>query len=99
MFARAVEIDPKYARAYAGIANCDSRLIGWYAVPIPVEEILATADKALALDPLLADAHAARGYVLDISGRVAEAEAAFERALELDPNSFEALLFRMRGTA
>ena len=93
MFAKAIELDPMYARAYAGIANCDSRLTGWYAVPIPFDGILAMAEKALALDPLLADAHAARAYVFDISGRPAEAEAAFERALELDPNSFEAHYF------
>ena len=96
MFTQAVEIDPKYARAYAGIANSDSRLTGWYAVPIAIDEILATADKAIALDPQLADAHAARGYVLDISGRASEAEAAFERALELDPNNFEAYYFYAR---
>ena len=96
MFAKAVEIDPLYARAYAGIANSDSRLTGWYAVPIPIDEILATADKALELDPQLADAQAARGYVFDISGRAAEAEAAFERALELDPNNFEAYYFYAR---
>jgi adenylate cyclase len=93
MFAKAIELDPMYARAYSGIANCDSRLTGWYAVSIPFDGILAMAEKALALDPLLADAHAARGYVFDISGRPAEAEAAFERALELDPNSFEAHYF------
>ena len=34
MFAKAVELDPPYARAYAGIANCDSRLSGWYNLPI-----------------------------------------------------------------
>jgi adenylate cyclase len=96
MFAKAVEIDPKYARAYAGIANSDSRLTGWYAVSTPIDEILATADKALELDPQLADAHAARGYVFDISRRAAEAEAAFERALELDPNNFEAYYFYAR---
>ena len=96
MFAKAVEIDPKYARAYAGIANSDSRLTGWYAVSTPLDEILATADKALELDPQLADAHAARGYVFDISQRPAEAEAAFDRALELDPNNFEAYYFYAR---
>ena len=93
MFAKAAEFDPMYARAYAGMANCDSRLTGWYAVSIPIDGILATAEKALALDPELADAHVARGYVLEISGRAAEAEVAFERALKLDPNSFEANFF------
>ena len=93
MFAKAVECDPLFARAYAGIANCDSRLAGWFGVAIPLEEILATADKALALDPMLAEAHAARGNTLSVTGHLAESKLAFERALELDPNSFDANLF------
>ncbi len=96
MFAKAVEIDPMYARAYAGIAVCDTRLVGWYGEPIAIEEILATAGKALAIAPDLAEAHAARAEALTGSGRHADAEAAFERALELDPNYFEANLFFAR---
>ena len=90
MFAKAVEIDPGFARAYAGIANCDARLAGSYGVAIDVEEILATADKAIALDPGLAEAHAARGHALSNSNRWDEGAEAFETALALDPNSFDA---------
>ena len=99
MFAKAVEIDPMYARAYAGIAICDTRLAGWFGMPIPVEEILANAGKAIALAPDLAEAHAARGEALSGSGRRADAEAEFERALELDANHFEANLFYARHWA
>lgn len=90
MFVKAVEIDPGFARAYAGIANCDARLAGSYGVPIDVEDILATANKAIALDPGLAEAHAARGHALSNCSRWDEAERAFEQALSLDPNSFDA---------
>jgi adenylate cyclase len=90
MFAKAVEIDPMYARAYAGIANCDSRLVGWYNAPIPPSGILAITDKALAIDPNLAEAHAARGEALGNMGRFDDATSAFERALALDPQSFDA---------
>ena len=93
MFAKAVECDPLYARGYAGIANCDSRLAGWFGEPIPVEGILATADKALALDPMLTEAYTARGNALSVMGEREQAKQAFERALELDPNSFDANLF------
>ncbi|MCY7339123.1 MAG: adenylate/guanylate cyclase domain-containing protein [Sphingomonas bacterium] len=93
MFAKAVEVDPLYARAYAGMANCDSRLAGWFGAPIPFDEILATASTALALDHNLAEAHAARGNALSVTGESAAAKEAFERALELDPNSFDANLF------
>jgi adenylate cyclase len=90
MFSRAVAIDPSFARAYAGIANCDTRLTGWYGQQIPNDEILAIADKALQLDPNQAEAHAARGYALGIADRIEDAEAAFGEALRLEPASFEA---------
>lgn len=89
MFVRATELDPKFARAYAGIANCDCRRIGWYGELIPEESILAVAGKALALDPTLAEAHAARADALSFFGHKAEAEAVFQRALGLDPDSFD----------
>ncbi len=92
MFAKAVEIDPNYALAYAGMASSISRLWGMYNVPTVAEDLLAITDKALALDPNLSEAHAARGEALADSNRRSEAAAAFERALELDPNSFDANL-------
>ena len=99
MFAKAVEIDPSFARAYAGMANCDTRLVGWYGEPIPFDTILATAGKALAIAPDLAEAHAARGEALSGCGEEEEARKAFERALEIDVNCFEANLFFARHWA
>jgi adenylate cyclase len=92
MFAKAVEIDPDYARAYAGMGSAIARLWGMYNVPTDAAELLAVTDKALALDPNLAEAHSARGEALANSGRRAEAAAAFERALELDRNNYDANL-------
>jgi adenylate cyclase len=92
MFVRATELDPSFARAYAGIANCDARLVGWYGEKIPLDDILAMAGKALALDPKVAEAHAAQGEALRVGGRSDEAVAAFEQALAIDPNSYEANL-------
>jgi adenylate cyclase len=89
MFVRATELDPKFARAYAGIANVDCRKVGWYGELIPEESILAIADQALALDPNLAEAHAARADALSFFGHLEDAEATFNRALELDPDSFD----------
>ena len=89
MFVRATELDPEFARAYAGIANCDCRRIGWYGELIPEDSIISVADRALALDPNLAEAHAARADALSFFGHKAEAEVAFQRALELDPDSFD----------
>ena len=91
MFEKAVELDPHYARAHAGLVGCDTRLNEWYGAGIATDEILAIADKALELEPGLAEAHAARGSALADAGRHADAEIAFQRALELDPNSYDAL--------
>ncbi len=90
MFVRAAELDSRYARAYAGIADCDSRLKSSHGFEISVDEVLATTGKALALDPNLAEAHAARGMALMVGDRRPEAASALEQALALDPNCFEA---------
>jgi adenylate cyclase len=90
MFAKAVELDPLYARAYAGMADCDSFLRYYYRFDISTDSILALADKALSLDEALPEAHASRGFALLLAHRPDEAVAEFERAIALDPNSFEA---------
>ena len=98
MFAKAVELDPLYARAYAGIADCDSFLFLHYHVEdIAIEDILATSAKALALDSGLAEAHASRGLALSLEKRYDEATAEFEQAIALDPNSFEGHYFYGRA--
>ena len=97
MFAKAVELDPLYARAYAGIADCDSFLFLHYQVDIAVEVILATSAKALDLEAHLAEAHASRGLALSLGERYEEAMAEFEEAIRLDPNSFEAHYFCARA--
>jgi adenylate cyclase len=97
MFANAVELDPLYARAYAGIADCDSFLFLHYHLEAGIDTILATAGKALTLDDQLAEAHASRGLALSLGQRYEEATAEFERAIALDPNSFEAHYFYGRA--
>ncbi len=92
-FVAATEIDPDFARAYAGIANCDTRLSSWYGEAIPKQDILAMADKALALDPELADAYAARGIAMSGAGEDENAVKEFEKAIELDPSNYDAHYF------
>jgi len=89
-FARAIELDDRYARAYAGIAACDARLKSIYGSQISGESILETADKAIAIDARLPEAFAARGFALAVGGRQTEAITAFEHALVLDPSCHEA---------
>src|SRR5438067_4702726 len=97
MFAKAVELDPLYARAYAGIADCDSFLFLHYHLEASVDTILATSAKALSLDDKLAEAHASRGLALSLDRRHDEATSEFERAITLDRNSFEGHYFYGRA--
>jgi adenylate cyclase len=97
MFAKAVELDSLYARAYAGIADCDSFLFLHYHLEASVDSILATSAKALSLDDKLAEAHASRGLAFSLDRRYDEATSEFEKAIALDPNSFEAHYFYGRA--
>jgi adenylate cyclase len=96
LFARSVELDPLYARAYAGVADCDSILSAYYGVNVSLESVLETCDKALRLDPVLAEAHASRGLALAAGGRDEEAVGEFEQAIALDPDSYEGHYFYAR---
>jgi adenylate cyclase len=97
MFAKAVELDPLYARAYAGVADCDSFLFLHYNADVSIDGILATSAKALDLEDGLAEAHASRGLALSLRERYADAMAEFDQAIALDPNSFEGHYFYARA--
>ena len=98
MFTRAIEIDPSYARAYAGVADSYSYLYMYWDAS---ESNLAAADdasrKALLLDPGLAEAHVSRGLAISLSKRYDEAELEFQTAIRLDPQLFEAYYFYARA--
>ncbi len=97
MFARAIEIDPNYALAFAGLADCCSFLYMYFDGSAPIlEEADAASRRALDLDPGLAEAHAARGLAVALRQRYAEAEAEFEEAIRLNSALFEAFYFYAR---
>jgi adenylate cyclase len=83
---RALEIDPRYALAWALIAICQSAL---RVRGVSEDPGLAAAERALALDPTLAEAHCAKARVLSELGRYDEAFIEFEQSLRLDPDSSE----------
>jgi len=98
MFERAIEIDPHYARAYAGIADCCSFLYTyWHASVNTLEQADAASRKALDLDPDLAEAHASRGLAVSLRKMYDEAAKEFEIAIRLDPKLFEAYYFYARA--
>ena len=97
LFSRAVELDPAYPQAHAGLADCWSYL---YLYRDRSGTNLANAERAsleaVTLDPESAQAQASRGLALSLSGRDAAAEGAFEEAVRLDPGLFEAHYFYAR---
>jgi TolB-like protein/lipoprotein NlpI len=98
MFSRAIEIDSNYALAYAGIADCRSFLyMNAHRSDENRDEALAASDKALELDPELAEAHNSKGQALFMCERYDEARQAFERAIQLNPTLFDAYLSHARA--
>ncbi|HTI37937.1 MAG TPA: protein kinase [Vicinamibacterales bacterium] len=89
LFQDAIDADPTYAPAYAGLADSYGQLgYGSYVAP---EEAFprarAAARKALDLDPNLAEAHASLGYALMYyDWNFPEAEREYARAVALNPS-------------
>jgi serine/threonine protein kinase/Flp pilus assembly protein TadD len=91
MFNKATEIDPEYARAYAGVADCYSQLYTYFdAREFNLRQADIASMKALELEPELAEAHVSRGLVLSMFKKYEEAEREFDYAMKLDPKLFEA---------
>ena len=88
-YERAIEIDPEFALAYAGLAATHT-VLGDLAFVRSVEAYpaaRAAALKAIELDPNLADAHATLAMVtFEFDWKWEEADRAFGRAIELNPN-------------
>jgi len=92
-FQQAIAKDPDFALAYVGLAEAYNigNITGAYSPEESFPKARAAATEALALDPSLAEAHAALGmekslYEFDFSG----AQKEFLRAIELNPNSAQA---------
>jgi serine/threonine-protein kinase len=92
-FQKAIDKDPNYALAYAGLADAYNRLSGFNVVS-PQEgfpRARAAALKALELDDKLAEAHSMLGVVkLLHEWDWAGAEGEFKRALEINPSYSDA---------
>jgi len=82
-FKKALTYDPDYAIAHAGLAMAS---VG----PLSTAELRARAalhvDRAMALDPTLAEAHAAAGRLLWTQLKLEDALISFRRAVEINPN-------------
>jgi eukaryotic-like serine/threonine-protein kinase len=88
-FQDSIDADPTYAPAYAGLADAYAQLgYGSYVSPEDTFPRARTAaEKALALDPSLAEGHASRGYALMYyDWDFADAESEYRRAIQLNPS-------------
>jgi len=88
-FAQATAKDPSFAPAYAAMASVSVDRSIQFVPEHPADEISKmreAADKAIQLDPLLAEAHDALGMIYARAAQWEQAERSFRRAIELDPN-------------
>ncbi len=104
-FQQAIDLDPNYALAYAGLADAYAFLSSSTGECPPSEfypKAQAAALRALELDPRLAEAHTSLGfYRLMYEWDFAGAERAFKRALALDPgysNAHDGYGFFLKAT-
>lgn len=88
-YEQAIARDPQYSLAYSGMADCYA-LLGIFDV-LPAQEAFfkarAAAQRALELDPHLAEAHATMGHIkVQYDRDWGAGEAEYRRAIELDPH-------------
>lgn len=88
LFQKAIDFDPNYAQAYAGLSDAYRHQISYGGLPeseaIPKAE--RAVRKALELDDELAEAYAALGGLLERKNERSAAKTAYIRAIELNPN-------------
>ncbi len=90
-FQAATELDPKFALAYAGLADCYGILGAAIVGTVPTSEVApkaeAAAIKAVSLDPMLAETQTALATVqFNYNWNWTAAETGFRRAIELNPS-------------
>jgi len=83
---QATVIDPDYAEAWALMALAQAELRFWHAKN---DDPLPAAERALEIDPKLAEAYCVKARYLEDEGRAEEAEKQIRTALELNPESWE----------
>jgi adenylate cyclase len=94
-FERAVSLDPDFAPAHAELAVTIGRNVlgDRLSRENKLKKLAYHVNKAMELDPALPEAHAARGWMLREFDKPGEAEAAFRRAIELNPNYAQAYVW------
>jgi adenylate cyclase len=85
----ATRVDPEYAQAWALMGLAQSNLLNAYTGNDDLDDGLAASERALALDPTIAEARLPKAWHLALLGRDEEAAAELETALRFNPQSWE----------
>jgi len=87
LFKKALELDPDYAIAWAGLGDAYAQRFARYGMAISwLDSAVDVSKKAIGLDGNCAEAHKALGLAYFHKGLTGEALEAFHRAIELNPN-------------
>jgi tetratricopeptide (TPR) repeat protein/DNA-binding winged helix-turn-helix (wHTH) protein/TolB-like protein len=97
LFQKALDVDPGFAQAYAGLADASLEMYGQSRQNFWADKAIHAAQQALRLDPTTADAHFALGSVYYTTGDADQAVVELQRGLQLAPNSDEG--YRRLGSA
>ena len=96
-FHKAIELEPEYGPAHAGLATAHSTLYEWFgAKDGDLAEAERASQRALELGPHLAEAHVARGCVLSLMRQYEDASKEFEESIRLNPNLFDSYYYYAR---
>ena len=96
---RALELEPRFAPAWCALADCITwrAIRGFAPAAESKKEAMSAVNKALEIDPSLADAHASRGLLLAHTGELAEGLKSLQKAVELNPG--HAAAYNLLGRA
>lgn len=89
-FREATDLDPKFARAWTGVADAQSLMASYGYLPIigMKDNAEFAIEQALELDPGLGEAYASKGLLLSqLDGNTEDIIALYDRALQLNPNN------------
>jgi len=91
LFSRALELDPRFSKAWAGLADSFAFDYLYYnPTPENLNEADRASKKALELSPTLGETHTSRALALSLLREFDLAEKEFEEAIHINPNLFEA---------
>jgi len=98
LFRRAIQLEPGYGPAYAGLATAHATLYEWFgASDADLAGAERASQRALELAPELAEAHVARGCALTLLKRYEDASMEFEESIRLNPNLFDPYYYYARS--